>query len=382
MNLPFLDEKKRFYCSYEYLDALITSASECSLSYFFLKDHVISGLANYTVEEVGSDDLAAVAQFRHHDLMTLVMRNDLSVPALARLVKAHRASLSNVVPHKPIHEFFSPRSASDRPSDLLRLHDLSELTRQNNSSGGWSYDVGNWIDDLKQVYRASPLLSAGWSSMVSLSFDCMMLAGIQARASLRGFTSSSGEELFGHRRASSYIPDRTALMDSLFNSLSALKSFGVLRQPLPDRKDWEHLLAYPEAALRCNPEGVFAPLPGPDALKDIALRSGQAIPKHIFISPDPDTLARYLRSPDFSSPWSLLSSAGPNTQAVIVKNRHRQRSYAVFVLHARKSVVYFAGNLEPSLLNFWGDALYAMTTDGTKKIAQLEDLENSFPVGS
>ncbi len=369
MSFPILTERKRFYCSYDYLDALIESAATCPVSMAALKDHVVSGLSNYTVAPV-DDELAGIARFRHHDLMTYAMTDDLSVSALACLAQMHRASLTNVVPHRPVQEFFDS-DAPVRGCDLESLQppSASDLMQR-------ACQMNGWVDELERVYRESPLLSAGWSPMLSIGFDCVMLADIQAQArtGLMRSDGDRGADRTGSpfvRRAVRPASDRGLLMEGLLNSLSMLKAFGVLRQPTPERQEWVHLLNYPEAALRCDPDGMFALLPGPDALRDIALRSGQPIPEQIFVSPDPDTVARHLRDARLGASWSLLTAAGPDTQAMVVRSPVARDHYSVFVAHARNPVVYYAGDLEPSLRNFWGEALYAMATGGSDQVLQV-----------
>lgn len=373
MSFPILTERKRFYCSYDYLDALIASAPTCPVTLAALKDHVVSGLANYTVTPV-DDELASIARFRHHDLMTYAMTDDLSVSALACLAQMHRASLTNVVPHRPVQEFLTsgPLVEGCRLEDLFPPS-LADLLDQVGEMSGW-------VEELERVYRESPFLSAGWSPMLSIGFDCVMLADIQAQVR-SGLARSGDHEAGGRysdrlnspfiRRTLRTTSDQGLLLEGLFSSLSMLTAFGVLRQSTPDRHEWVHLLSYPEAALRCDPDGMFALLPGPDALRDISLRSGQDIPEQIFLSPDPDTIARYLRDTHSEISWFLLTAAGPDTQAVVVRSPMARDRYSVFVAHARNPVVFYAGDLEPSLRNFWGEALYAMATGGSEQVTQI-----------
>lgn len=345
--------RKRLVGSLDWLDRLIGRAPDCPIAQDVLRRHVARGLANYAVTPISGEQQSAWLSFRHHDLFTYALDPDVPVTALTCLAEMHRASLSNVVPHLPVDELVG---IADDQTSPLALDSLLESTEV----------LAGWLPGVEGIYREAPLLADRWSTVVALGLDVARIAVVHE---LSRRTNTGVAPLFRRQR----VLDEASLLATLFNAMAGLVYDGVIRRNQPSHERWVMLLDYPEAALRCSSDGPFVVMPGPDILRDIAMRSGQPVPPKMYMSANPDILAAYLLRGELESAWSVLSMSGPDVQAFIVQSPIDPTHHSVFVVHLKSPLAFHAGDLTRGTQNFWSEALVSMISGATERVVRMAE---------
>ena len=330
------------YLSEESVKDILVLAASSPYYQDVLAEHLKNGLFTYRIRPHSNKYLATL-EFRHHDILKRLFRNQWSLSTIGPVISENMATLNNTVLHKPYEEFAGLLVSDEPPLSINRLREHT-------------HHLGDWITHLRETYKDQHFQSRARKTTLSIALDVLRL--IQARQENAALnTNTDPFECAG-------VTNRIDLTESLHNTMVSLVQQGVINYDLPSKSDWDKLLDRPNLAAACAPGPHVRPIPSLAVFENLVAQSGRGSPRQMLLSPDADTLIEALSSPDNTHSWGVFDNGYNDIQAFLIQSPIEVNRFSIYIASLNHDLLTYVGDLPPQDRLRWPGMFASMVDFG------------------